>query len=58
MKIKKLAWKLQEEIGADPALAKPSYMWCREHVVAPGSLARTDWQAFVAGVKLIAKRAG
>lgn len=58
MKIKRLAWKLQEEIGADPALAKPSYMWCREQVVAPGSLAFTDWAAFVAEVAARARKAG
>ncbi len=58
MKIKKLARKLQEEIGSDPALAKPSYMWCRQQVDVPNSLAFTDWAAFVAAVKTRARRAG
>lgn len=58
MKIKKLAWKLQEEIGADPALAVPSYTWCREQVVELFPLATTDWEAFVRSVKSHARRAG
>lgn len=58
MKIKKLAWKLQEEIGADPALATPSYVWCRERVVELFQLATTDWAGFVRIVKSRARRAG
>ncbi|HMG12484.1 MAG TPA: hypothetical protein VK571_04895 [Gemmatimonadaceae bacterium] len=58
MKIKKLARKLQAEISEDPALAKPSYCWCREQVVAPASVAFTDWAAFVVEVKTRARKAG
>jgi hypothetical protein len=47
VKIKKLARKLQEELGSDPTQAKPSYQWCQQQVTEPGSLAFTDWDAFV-----------
>jgi hypothetical protein len=72
MKIKKLARKLQAEISDDPALAKPSYAWCREQVIArlgtqdnpyriPASLLAEEavyWPAFVAEVKTRSRRAG
>ncbi len=68
MKIKKLARALQAEIAADPELAKPSYCWCREQVVAPvlpgepadgrGNCAFSDWEAFVQAVKRVARKAG
>lgn len=58
MKIKKLAYKLQEEISAVPELAKPSYSWCREQVIKPGSVAFTDWSRFAAECKAIARKAG
>jgi hypothetical protein len=58
LKIKKLAWKLQEEIAADPALAVPSYTWCREQVVELNPLPVTDWEAFVKSCKAHARRAG
>ncbi len=58
MKIKKLARALREAIGADPALAKPSYQWCQQQVAVPNSLAFTDWEKFVAACKAIARKAG
>ena len=69
MKIKKLARKLQAEISEDPALAKASYCWCLEQVLArlenptspisPSTLiAERCWPAFVAEVKTRARKAG
>lgn len=58
MKIKKMARALQEALAADATLAKPYYEWCQQQVVAPGSLAFTDWPAFVAACRLIARKAG
>jgi len=58
MKLKKMARALQQEIGADPALAKPSYQWCWQQITKPESLAFKDWPGFVVAVKAIARRAG
>lgn len=58
MILKKLARKLQKEVGADPALAKPHYTWCREQVVKQLDFARNDWGAFVSACKAVARKAG
>lgn len=57
-KLKKLIYALQEAISADPALAKPSYTWCRNQVLPQVNFARNDWAGFVSACKHVARKAG
>lgn len=55
---KKLIRKLQGELDADPALAKPSYQWCHQQIVTQVNFARNDWKGFVSACKAVARKAG